>query len=83
MSVTKKWSSCDILTLELPITLRLEAVEGNNSKALPYLSVHITTKSIDDEMCTVSNLSNTDIKCDKLSNLVKLISEVKLTNVYR
>ncbi|XP_076941391.1 uncharacterized protein LOC143610934 [Bidens hawaiensis] len=37
LSVTKKWSSSDVITLELPITLRTEAIQDERSE---YSSLH-------------------------------------------
>lgn len=39
MSVTKSWGSSDELTIQLPISLRLEAIEGNITELLLYMSM--------------------------------------------
>ncbi|XP_076918047.1 uncharacterized protein LOC143578309, partial [Bidens hawaiensis] len=55
LSVTKKWSISDIITLELPITLRMEAIQDDRSEFAslhailygPYLLVGLTTGDSD------------------------------------
>lgn len=55
LSVTKKWSSSDVITLEFPITLRMEAIQDERSdyaslQAIlygPYLLVGLTTGDSD------------------------------------
>nr|XP_043609462.1 uncharacterized protein LOC122581316 [Erigeron canadensis] len=51
LSVTRKWSSSDVITLEMPITLRMEAIQDDRSDYAslhailfgPYLLVGLTT----------------------------------------
>lgn len=55
LSVTKKWSTSDVITLEMPITLRMEAIQDDRSdyaslQAIlygPYLLVGLTTADSD------------------------------------
>ncbi|KAJ0793124.1 putative beta-L-arabinofuranosidase, GH127 [Helianthus annuus] len=55
LTVTKKWSSSDVITLELPITLRTEAIQDERSEYAslhailfgPYLLVALTTGESD------------------------------------
>ncbi|KAL4560947.1 hypothetical protein LXL04_033104 [Taraxacum kok-saghyz] len=55
LSVTKKWSSSDVITLEIPITLRMEAIQDDRSNYAslqailygPYLLVGLTTSDSD------------------------------------
>ncbi|GJT92691.1 alpha-L-arabinofuranosidase B, arabinose-binding domain-containing protein [Tanacetum coccineum] len=55
LSVTKKWSSSDVITLEMPITLRMEAIQDDRSDYAslhailygPYLLVGLTTDESD------------------------------------
>ncbi|KAI3826523.1 hypothetical protein L1987_00571 [Smallanthus sonchifolius] len=55
LSVTKRWSSSDVITLELPITLRMEAIQDERPEYAslhailfgPYLLVALTTADSD------------------------------------
>ncbi|XP_071690329.1 uncharacterized protein [Rutidosis leptorrhynchoides] len=55
LSVTKKWSASDIITLDLPITLRMEAIQDDRSDYAslhailfgPYLLVGLITANAD------------------------------------
>ncbi|XP_024982400.1 uncharacterized protein LOC112518857 isoform X1 [Cynara cardunculus var. scolymus] len=84
LSVTKKWSSSDIIILEMPITLRMEAIQDDRSDYAslhailygPYLLVGLTTGDCDLK-AESGSLSNwiTPIPSDYNSHLISLSQE--------
>ncbi|KAI7733080.1 hypothetical protein M8C21_033485 [Ambrosia artemisiifolia] len=89
LSVTKKWSSSDVITLELPITLRTEAIQDDRSEYAslhailfgPYLLVALTTTDSDlkPESDSLSDWI-TPIPSDYNSNLISLSQESSHNN---
>ncbi|XP_076939037.1 uncharacterized protein LOC143607488 [Bidens hawaiensis] len=90
LSVTKKWSASDVITLELPITLRTEAIQDDRSEYSslhailfgPYLLVAIITGDSDLKPNSDS-LSDwiTPIPSDYNSHLISLSQQTGTTTL--
>ncbi|KAL8204703.1 hypothetical protein R6Q57_010326 [Mikania cordata] len=84
LTVTKKWSLSDVITLELPITLRMEAIEDERSEYAslhailfgPYLLVGLSTDESDlkPDSDSISDWI-TPIPSDYNSHLISLSQE--------
>ncbi|KAL8262958.1 hypothetical protein R6Q59_024307 [Mikania micrantha] len=84
LTVTKKWSLSDVITLELPITLRMEAIEDERSEYAslhailfgPYLLVGLSTDDSDlkPDSDSISDWI-TPIPSDYNSHLISLSQE--------
>lgn len=84
LSVTRKWSSSDVITLDMPITLRMEAIQDDRSDYTslnailfgPYLLVGLITGNADLKLDSDSLSSQiTPIPSDSNSHLISLSQE--------